>query len=111
MKKGDNIKVELTKKTTNISRNQLKEIIRKVYLKNIIKEDVDEGLKTQISNILSNFFADERNLEIIGDGQYFEISMTNKNKLQQNLNSIGYMMKSHDFEDESNFYLMLKKTL
>lgn len=59
----------------SVSRNQLKEIIRKVYLKNIIKEDVDEGLKTQISNILSNFFADEKNIDILCTNNVCEIRL------------------------------------
>jgi len=50
--------------TKKVSRDQLKEIIRKVYLKNIINEDHLEEYKTIISSKLSNFFANEKNLNL-----------------------------------------------
>ena len=99
-------------KMANISRSQLKEIIRKVYLKDVIKENVDEGLKTQLSNILSNFFANEKNL-IIDDeyDNYFKVEISSQ-ALENTLNKAGFTSIPNDgFSIAGNiFILTLKKT-
>lgn len=48
-----------------VNKKELKEIIRKGYLnsKKINEDHLDESMKTQICNILSNFFSNENNVE------------------------------------------------
>lgn len=76
-----------------VSRQQLKEIIRKVYKRDIMKEGFyEEEIKTKLSNALSNFFSKENNLEIesTGDGSF--IVRVDENKMRDVLKSGGFFI-------------------
>lgn len=50
-----------------VSRDQLKEILRKVYKKSLLKEDHLEEYKSIIASELGHFFSNEKNLNLTED--------------------------------------------